>query len=101
MSHSQLPVHISHLHFQGSKLSGKIGPTFNPERSLQQERSSLDHVSMDPDGFNPRSHERGIDGSTTPETSLTSILRLLAAKQIRPFLDIAGVKDPTNFKKKT
>jgi len=26
---------------------------------------------MDPDGFNPRSHEGGIDGSTTPETSLT------------------------------
>jgi uncharacterized sporulation protein YeaH/YhbH (DUF444 family) len=26
---------------------------------------------VDPNGFNPRSHERGIDGSTTSETSLT------------------------------
>ncbi len=26
---------------------------------------------MDPNGFNPHSHERGIDGSTTSETSLT------------------------------
>jgi len=41
---------------------------------------------VDPNGFNPRSHERGIDGSTTSETSLTSFLRLLAAKQLGPFL---------------
>ena len=71
MSHSQLPVHLSHFHIRRSKWSGKISQTFNPERSLQQERSSLDHISVDPNGFNPRSHERGIDGSTTSETSLT------------------------------
>ena len=71
MSHSQLPIHLSHFHIRRSKWSGKISQTFNPERSLQQERSSLDHISVDPNGFNPRSHERGIDGSTTSETSLT------------------------------
>ena len=97
MSHSQLPVHISHLHIRRSKWSGKTGQTFNPERSLQQERSSLDHISMDPNGFNPRSHERGIDGSTTSETSLTSFLKLLAAEQLCPFLKLSRSQ---GFKKK-
>ncbi len=53
---------------------------------------------MDPDGFNPRSHERGIDGSTTPETSLTRFLKLPDG-QLCPFLNSAGVKDSNNFKK--
>jgi len=41
------------------------------QKEAYSKRPSLDHISMDPNGFNPRSHERGIDGSTTPETSLT------------------------------
>ena len=94
MSHSQLPVHISHLHFRRSKWSGKTSQTFNPERSLQQERSSLDHISVDPNGFNPRSHERGIDGSTTSETSLTKYAEAASLQAAMSFSQTsAGVED--------
>ena len=94
MSHSQLPIHLSHFHIRRSKWSGKISQAFNPERSLQQERSSLDHISVDPNGFNPRSHERGIDGSTTSETSLTKYSEAASRQAATSFSqNSAGVKD--------
>ncbi len=55
---------------------------------------------MDPNGFNPRSHERGIDGSTTSETSLTKYAEAASLQAAMSFSQTsAGVKDTS--KKKT
>jgi hypothetical protein len=49
---------------------------------------------VDPNGFNPRSHERGIDGSTTSETSLTKCSEAVSRQAATSFSqNSAGVKD--------
>jgi hypothetical protein len=49
---------------------------------------------VDPNGFNPRSHERGIDGSTTSETSLTKYSEAASRQAATSFSQTqAGVKD--------
>jgi hypothetical protein len=49
---------------------------------------------VDPNGFNPRSHERGIDGSTTSETSLTKYAEAASLQAAMSFAQTsAGVED--------
>jgi len=49
---------------------------------------------VDPNGFNPRSHEGGIDGSTTSETSLTKYAEAASLQAAMSFSQTsAGVKD--------